>query len=88
MKFFVIILNTGINKIIIKVNKKWLQEERKKQQEEEQREKEEEGDAKNKGIYSLVIKLYRDSSIEIVKLGSIESPQGYFYTVSATLPIR
>jgi len=46
------------------VNKKWLQEEEK-----EQRKKhEEEGDAKNKGIYSLVVKFNRDSSIEILKL--------------------
>jgi len=44
------------------VNKKWLQEEEK-----EQRKKhEEEGDAKNKGIYSLVVKFNRDSSIEIL----------------------
>ena len=75
---FPIILNTEIHKIIIKVNKKWLQEERKKQQEEEQREKKEEGDAKNKGIYSLVIKLDRDGSVEIVTLGSIESPKAIF----------
>ncbi len=86
-----IILNTGIYKIIIKVNKKWLQEEEqleKKQQKEEQRE-EKEDDAESKGIYGLVIKLNRDSSIEIVRLTLWNPYQGcYVHANSVTLPIH
>jgi len=67
------------------VNKKWLQEEEKEQRKklEEQR-KEEEGDAWNKGIYSLVIKFDRDNSIAVGNLGPVEFPKGYYvYTGSA-----
>ncbi len=58
---------------------KWLQEE--EQLEKEQRKKleeqlEEEDDDASKGIYSLII-IDRDNSIEVRKLGSIESPKGY-----------
>ena len=68
-----ILLNTRIHKINIKVKKIWQQEE------EEQRRKlegQQEEDADNKGIYSFVIKLNKGYSIEIGKLGTINFPQG------------
>jgi len=80
------------------VNKIWLQEEEQleeKQQEEELRKKpeeqregkqlEEEGDAWNKGIYSLVIKFDRDNSIVVGKLGPVEFPKGYYVYAGSAL---
>jgi len=60
--------------------------QKEEQQEEEQRKKpEEHREDKNKGIYSLVIKLDSDVSIEIGKLGSIEFPQGYYVYAGSAL---